>query len=308
MAAERFDLFMAKANAAYYGAQEFAHDFATAPEMTQVFGELLGAWAQTAWRMMGAPEDAILVEAGPGRGTLMADALRTWPDPPPVYFLETSAKLRDETRRRVPQARFIYDLIDLPEKPTILLGNEFLDALPVRQFVKRRDGWMERWVDQGAYIERPVDVMLPDDRVGSVRELNEAAFSFCAELSRREAIALFIDYGPMNSAPGESVQAIRHGRPADPLAFPGEADITAHVDFAEIKRRFHAQGPVKMNAFLTALGLFQRTDALALNNPEAAGELRAAARRLTAPEAMGSLFKVIALCPKDFPPLPGFEE
>jgi SAM-dependent MidA family methyltransferase len=303
---ERFDHFMARANAAYYAARDFSKDFVTAPELTQVFGELLGAWAKAVWRMLGAPENIMLVEAGPGRGTLMKNALRAWPAPT-VHFIETSPFLRAEQAARVPDAVWHESLESLPAGPVILIANEFLDALPVRQFVRREQGWMERWVEDAAYIEVATDFALPDDPVGSVREVNETAMEFCGKLAAREAVALFIDYGPMESGPGESVQAICGGEYANPLAAPGSADITAHVDFCEIARRYHCQGPVKQNAFLTALGLFQRTDFLARQNPAQAQALRLAAERLTAPEAMGSLFKVLLLCPSNFPTAPGFE-
>jgi SAM-dependent MidA family methyltransferase len=302
--AERFDHFMARANAAYYATHDPFTDFVTAPELTQVFGELLGAWAKISWQMMGAPANPLLVEAGPGRGTLMRDALRAWPDPQ-VHFIETSPRLRAEQRARVPHAHWHETLATLPDGPVILLANEFLDALPVRQFIRLDSGWAERWVEDGAYVDLPTDIALPDDPVGSIREINEPSIAFCAALEQRGAVALFLDYGPMQSGPGSSVQAIRDGKYADPLAAPGTADLTAHVDFAALAQRFNAQGPVKQNAFLTELGLFQRTYMLAQKNPAMSEKLRLAARRLTAPEAMGSLFKVLALCPKELPPLPG---
>jgi SAM-dependent MidA family methyltransferase len=313
---ERFDHFMARANAAYYGARNPYADFTTAPEISQVFGELLGGWARVVWGFMGEPADVMLVEAGPGRGVLMADALRVWPGAK-IHFIETSARLRAEQAARVPNATWHDRLEDLPERPMILLANEFLDALPVRQFVRREAGWMERYVEDGAYVEQPAadfyeNQSYKDDSTGDVREVGFAAADFVREITRRRAVALFIDYGPAASAPGESVQAIAGGRPADPLANPGSADITAHVDFAALAAAARAagadvQGPVKQNAFLTGLGLFQRTDALAQRVPAQAEALRLAARRLTAPEAMGSLFKAFAVCPKTFPQLPGFE-
>ncbi|MCB5945082.1 class I SAM-dependent methyltransferase [Acidocella sp. KAb 2-4] len=296
---------MARANAAYYARGAFTADFVTAPELTQVFGELLGAWAKVVWQMLGAPADVRLVEAGPGRGVLMADALRVW-NAPDVHFIEASPALRAEQAKRVPRATWHDSLESIPPGPMILLANEFLDALPVRQFIRREAGWMERYVADGAYVELPAEYPLPDDPVGSLREVNEAALAFCRKLAARGAVGLFIDYGPMRSAPGESVQAIRHGEYADPLQHPGEADITAHVDFGAIKAAVHAQGPVKQNAFLTALGLYQRSDVLARRHPEKAEALRLSVQRLTAPEAMGSLFKVIAVCPEGLPGLPGF--
>ena len=303
---------MARANAAYYAARDPFADFATAPELTQVFGELLGGWAKVVWRMLGAPTPIMLVEAGPGRGILMADALRAFGPGASVHFIETSARLRAAQRERVPAAVWHETLKDVPAGAMILLANEFLDALPVRQFVRRADGWQERHVEAGAYLELASDEPLPDDPPGSVREVNEAAQEFVAALARRGAVALFVDYGPQRGGAGESVQAIRNGAPADPLAAAGEADLTAHVDFAALaaaamRAGATTQGPVKQNTFLTALGLHQRTDALARRAPAQAGRLRAAAQRLTAPEAMGSLFKTFAVCPAGFPALPGFE-
>lgn len=296
---------MARANAAYYATQNFSTDFVTAPELTQVFGELLGAWAKVVWQMLGTPSNAMLVEAGGGRGVMMADALRAW-NAPAVHFIETSPRLRAEQARRVPNAHWHDSLASLPDGPVILLGNEFLDALPVRQFIRREMGWMERYVQDGAYVEHPADYDLPDSPAGEVREVNEAALEFVRALAARGGVGLLIDYGPMQSGAGESVQAIHNGQYANPLANPGSADITAHVDFAAIARTVHCQGPVKQNSFLTALGLYQRSDALARKNPHKADALRLAVQRLTAPEAMGSLFKVVAVCPEHFPTLPGF--
>ncbi len=309
--AERFDHFMARANTAYYAAHNPFADFVTAPELTQVFGELLGGWARVVWQMLGAPPEIILAEAGPGRGVLMADILRVF-GPAPVHFIETSPRLRIEQKRRVPQAVWHDSLATVADGPLILLANEFLDALPVRQFVRRASGWMERYVTAGEYLEQPAELDLPDHAEGSVLEINESANAFIKQLARRGAVGLFIDYGPLASAPGESVQAIRADKYADPLEAPGLADITAHVDFAALAqtaRTAGAQvwGPLKQHTFLTALGLHQRTDQLARSTPQAGERLRLAARRLTAPEAMGSLFKAMAICPKGLPPMPGFE-
>lgn len=308
---ERFDHFMARANAAYYAARDPFADFVTAPEISQVFGEILGGWARIAWEMMGSPGDIMLVEAGPGRGVLMADALRVF-TPASVHFIETSPRLRESQGKHVPGAVWHDTLADVPKRPMILIANEFLDALPVRQFIRRAEGWMERHVDAGEYVELPVEIDLPDDPESSVREVNEPALAFVTEIASRRAIALLVDYGPENSAAGESVQAIRDGKYANPLNQPGTADITAHVDFTALATAARAagadaRGPVKQNVFLTALGLFQRSDFLAQKNPANAENLRLAARRLTAPDAMGGLFKVLAVCPPGFPPLPGFE-
>jgi len=296
---------MARANAAYYARLDPFADFCTAPQLTQVFGELLGAWAKITWQLMGAPENIILAEAGPGTGAMMEDAMRAWPAPS-VHFIEISRRLRAEQAARVPNATWHDSLATIPPGPLILLANEFLDALPVRQFIRRATGWQERHVEHGAYVELPANECLPDDPIGSVREINEGAETFIRQLAARNAIALFIDYGPAIDAPGESVQAIRAKSYADPLQEPGSADVTAHVNFPALMRLTHSQGPVQQNHFLTRLGLLHRTEKLAALNPHMARNLNLAAWRLIAPEAMGSLFKAFAICPKDFPTLPGF--
>jgi SAM-dependent MidA family methyltransferase len=311
MQPERFDHFMARANAAYYAQHDPFADFVTAPELTQVFGEVLGAWARVVWQMMGSPPDIHLVEAGGGRGVMMADMLRNFPAAN-VHFIETSTRLQAEQASRVPHASWHQRLADLPAGDLIIIANEFLDALPVRQFICRDGVWHERFVADGAYIEQPADIILPSAPDNTVQEINETAAAFIREIADRNAIGLFIDYGPMQSAPGESVQAIHQGKFSNPLLAPGEADITAHVDFAALAQTAHAagaatQGPVKQNAFLTALGFMQRTGQLAQRNPAMAQNLHLAAQRLTDPAAMGSLFKVLAVCPANFPTLPGFE-
>jgi SAM-dependent MidA family methyltransferase len=308
----RFDHFMAQANAAYYATKNPFADFVTAPELTQVFGEVLGAWAKITWQLMGAPPDFILAEAGPGRGTLMADALRAFPEARQnLHLIETSAALRTEQAKRLPNATWHDSLATIPPGPMILLANEFLDALPVRQFIRRETGWMERHVENAAYAEIPAEFHA-EDPIGSVREINEAAQNFVADLAHRQAVALLIDYGAATGTPAETVQAIANGAYADPLQTPGQADITAHVDFAALAATAKAagaavQGPIPQNRFLTALGLFQRSDALAQKTPSMSENLKRAARRLTAPEAMGSLFKAMAITPKTFPSLPGFD-
>ncbi len=308
----RFDHFMARANAEYYASRDFAGDFVTAPELTQVFGEVLGAWAKFVWRMMGSPPDFILAEAGPGRGILMADALRAFPGARQrIHLIETSSRLRAEQAERIPMATWHESLATLPDRPLILIANEFLDALPVRQFIRRAAGWMERHVEAGMFVEIAAD-FIAEGAVGSIREVNEPAQQFIRDLAARRAIALFIDYGAATGEPADTVQAIRDGKYAEPLQNPGGADITAHVDFAALARTALAagagvQGPIPQNRFLTALGLFQRSDQLAQKTPAMAEKLKRAARRLTAPEAMGSLFKAFAITPPNFPVLPGFE-
>jgi SAM-dependent MidA family methyltransferase len=323
---ERLDAFIARANAAYYASHDPFADFTTAPEISQVYGELLGLWAAVTWQAMGAPDPVIFAEAGPGRGTLMADALRAIGRTAPAFghalrlhLVETSPRLRAIQAARLPAATWHARVEDLPPGPLLLLGSEFLDALPIRQFVRRGEGWTERFVRDGQYVEQ--GVIFPHDvegvAEGDVFERGDAARALAAHLAARVAreggAALFLDYGPARSAPGESLQAVRGGRPADPLAGPGSADLTAHVDFAALADAARAagaavHGPLPQGIFLARLGLFQRTGALARGNPARAAELTAAAHRLAEPDQMGRLFKAIAVCHPALPPPTGFAE
>ena len=315
----RLDRFMADANARYYAAHDPFRDFTTAPEISQVFGEILGLWAAVVWDAMGRPDPVLLIELGPGRGTLMADALRAVRRVAPgfaaalrVHLVEASPRLRAIQRQAVPEATW-HDAVDtLPPGPAIALANEFLDALPIRQFIRRGGGWMERWVDGGMAVERPADPPGRDAAEGEVVEVNDAARDVARWMAGRDA-ALILDYGPARSAPGESLQALRDGRPADPFAAPGEADLTAHVDFqsvADAARDAGAVpfGPVKQGPFLARLGLFQRTGMLARTQPPArAAAMIQAAQRLAEPDRMGGLFKALAICKPGLPTPPGFE-
>jgi NADH dehydrogenase [ubiquinone] 1 alpha subcomplex assembly factor 7 len=318
---ERLDAFMARANAAYYATHDPFADFTTAPEISQVFGELLGAWSAIVWQSMGAPGEVILAEAGPGRGTLMADALRATARVAPdfrravrVHLVETSPTLRAVQASRI-DAEWHDRVEDLPPGPMILLANEFLDALPIRQFV-RRAAWQERYVEAGGFVEIPSAEDLPETPEGGVREICEPALSLMRHLSARLAsqggAALFLDYGPARSAEGSSLQALRQGAACDPLVEPGTADLTAHVDFAALARAapgVAVHGPEPQGKFLARLGLFQRTGMLARTlAPEAGVRMLDGARRLAEPDGMGRLFKAMALCHPSLPQPPGFSE
>jgi SAM-dependent MidA family methyltransferase len=318
----RLDEFMARANAIYYAQRNPFSDFTTAPEISQVFGELLGAWSVVVWQQMGEPAHFAFVEAGPGRGSLMQDALRSVRRVAPAFaaasdiqFIEISVRLRAEQALRVPDAIWHDDIAHVPLAPTILLANEFLDALPIRQFIRRTGGWAERFVHEGAFVEMPSQGPGWEEPVGSIVEVSEAARSWVSDVARRLAAAggaaLILDYGPSESAVGESFQALRDGRPADPLAAPGAADLTAHVDFAALARSARLAGalvwgPISQGTFLARLGLWERIAALSSANPDRAVHLKAAARRLASPVRMGDLFKVMCLTQPDFPAPPGF--
>jgi len=315
-----------------------AGDFVTAPEVSQMFGELVGAWCIDNWARMGRPDPVILAELGPGRGTLMADLLRAARVAPDfrralrLHLVETSRALRAAQARRLADAapRWHDNLDTLPQGPLLLVANEFLDALPIRQLVRKADGWHERRVtldsdgalaftlaaapDPGTAIPRALSNAAP----GSVGEIRPAAAALAASvgarLSRQGGVALFIDYGHAASACGDTLQAVKNHRRHDVLADPGTADLTAHVDFATFAAAAtaagaRAWGPVTQGAFLVALGLATRAAALKERaTPAQAAAIDAACRRLIDPEEMGSVFKVLALAHPSLPAPAGLSE
>ncbi len=314
-----------------------AGDFTTAPEVSQMFGELLGLWAVETWQRMGSPPRLLFVELGPGRGTLMADALRAARIVPAflaaaeVNLVETSPVLRAaQTRALLPSGKaptWHADLASLPDGPVIVLANEFLDALPVRQFVRGVSGWHERLVGadgQGGLAFGLAAVATPALSVeappGTVIEVAEAALGMTDHLARRIAAQggawLALDYGSLTGGFGDTLQAVKRHAFVDPLAEPGEADLTVHVDFAGIGRRgaaagVHISGPVEQGAFLEALGLRRRAAALSARaTPAQAGAIAAAVERLAGRSArsMGGLFKAIGLSHPGLGSLPGFPD
>jgi SAM-dependent MidA family methyltransferase len=283
-------------------------DFTTAPEISQIFGELIGAALADLWKQSGSPADAIYAELGPGRGTLARDALRVLRAAGfagEVHLVETSPTLRAIQKESEPDAHWHEALDTLPDKPMLLVANEFFDALPIRQHV----GAMERRVVAAAGG-------LAFDRDGEIVETSPAREEAAAALGRRLAatggIALVIDYGHAKSAPGDTLQAVRGHQFAPVLANPGEQDLTAHVDFESVARSAADSGAsvtpvVTQGEWLNRMGIGARAAALATANPERAEELAAAVRRLAAKLEMGELFKVIALHSRDWPEPAGFE-
>ncbi|MBM3480281.1 MAG: class I SAM-dependent methyltransferase [Alphaproteobacteria bacterium] len=323
----------ARGNAVPIGA---AGDFVTAPEVSQVFGELLGAWAAATWGLAGSPSSLRLVELGPGRGTLMADALRATARPAPgfhraidIHLVEVNPALRAAQARAIGRAATWHDSIDtLPAGPAIFIANEFLDALPARQLVFRDGAWRERMVGldeagrfafrHGPAIGAPaLEPGQEDPREGDVVEVPEAARGMVAaiadRIARQGGAALFIDYGPMASGIGDTLQGLRRHESADPLSWPGETDLTVHVDLpamARAARRAGAQawGPVPQGAFLSRLGLHARAAALARGATPAQREaLRVACARLIGDAEMGSLFKAMAIGAPGLPVPAGFD-
>ncbi|MGB1209123.1 MAG: class I SAM-dependent methyltransferase [Paracoccaceae bacterium] len=306
-----------------FGAQG---DFITAPEVSQMFGELLGLVLAQAWMDQGAPAVCTLAELGPGRGTLMADILRATRAVPGfhaamrVHLIEAAPALRTEQASRVPHATWVDSLADLPKAPLFVVANEFFDALPIRQFIRAGAGWTERVIglDAGGTLTfgltpaAPLDALthrLDDTRDGDLVETCTPAQHMAADLGARigahGGMGLLIDYGDWRSL-GDTLQALSAHRPIDPLATPGQADLTAHVDFEAIATAV-TQAPTPcahtrlcpQGIFLERLGITARAQSLARNMTEPAlGTHIAAHRRLTHPQEMGTLFKVLGLYPK----------
>ncbi len=311
-----------------------AGDFTTAPEISQMFGELLGLCLAQVWLDQGAPAPFALAEIGPGRGTLMADMLRAIRAVPGmaaaarVHLVEASPRLRARQAEALAgHAPEWHDRVeDLPDLPLFLVANEFFDALPIRQFERRRAGWAERMVGlrdgrlaPGLGPVTPYPALarrLADTREGEVVETCPAAEGIAAEIGRRVAArggaALVVDYGGWHSL-GDTFQAVKGHAPADPFADPGEADLTAHVDFEPLARAFAASGAavsalVPQGVFLERLGIAARAGVLARGLSGAALAAHIAAhRRLTHPDEMGQLFKVLAAYPEGKAPPPGLD-
>jgi NADH dehydrogenase [ubiquinone] 1 alpha subcomplex assembly factor 7 len=311
-------------------------DFITAPEISQMFGELIGLWAAVTWEQMGKPASFILAELGPGRGTLMADALRAahaqegFTDAAKLHLIEISPALRAHQHETIGHAtpQWHNDITTLPDGPLIVFANEFFDALPVRQFMCKDNVWRERLIttaDQGS--DNPFRFTLAENAAddprlpataanGTLAEICGAGEALAAKLGTRFSAAggaaLIIDYGYGRPARGDSLQAVKGHAYADPLADPGNADITAHVDFtalAEAARHAGATsfGPLGQGIFLLALGIAQRAEALS-GDQDAAGrhKIETALRRLIAPSEMGTLFKALALAAPRLGTPPGF--
>ncbi len=295
-----------------------AGDFITAPEISQMFGELIGAWIVERWQAMGAPSPVRLVELGPGRGVLMADALRATRGVPGfhpaigLHLVESNATLRAEQQSRLasfkPSWHERFDQV--PEGPLLLVANEFFDALPVRQFHKTSSGWHERMIglDPAGALTlalapgvTPFAPLLPDAPSGAEAELCEPARAIAADIGarvkRHGGWALIVDYG-YDEGHGASLQAVRGHRGAGILDRPGETDLSTHVDFAALAAAAATRtfGPVGQGAFLTALGIAHRAESLKANASDAQRHaIDAALRRLIDPDQMGTLFRVLAV-------------
>jgi NADH dehydrogenase [ubiquinone] 1 alpha subcomplex assembly factor 7 len=324
--------YMGEANARYYASRDplgAAGDFITAPEISQMFGELIGLWLADLCIRAGRTEPVHYVELGPGRGTLARDALRAMKRyglEPRVHFIESSIALKEIQLEAVPGALFHHDLSTVPlEGPVLVVANEFLDALPVRQLVRTGVGWREVMVatEDERFVcvpgDRPMDSALPEDLrdapEGTLVETTPAAAAVVYEAAGRLAAqggaALFIDYGHDAPRTGSTLQAVRAHQKVDPFAMPGEADLTAHVDFASLAPMAAARGArwlgtVGQGAWLTELGIAQRADALSEFAPQHREALHAAKERLIAADQMGELFKVFGMVGPTWPDGVGF--
>jgi SAM-dependent MidA family methyltransferase len=305
------EAFMGACNEYYYATRDplgASGDFTTAPEISQMFGELTGACLADCWARAGKPNDAIYVELGPGRGSLAADALRVIRSAgldPNVHFVETSPVLREAQARAVPGATWHDDIESLPEAPMLLVANEFLDALPVRQFV----GGIERKVVIAAGG-------LAFDRDGEIVERSPARDEVVSVIGKRlvasGGAALLIDYGHPKTAPGDTLQAIHTHRFSPVLDRPGEQDLTAHVDFEAVAKAVGETGAsvtplVPQGQWLERLGIAARAQALSRAHPERGPEIETALHRLCARDQMGELFKVIGIHSPNWPAPAGFE-
>lgn len=310
-------------------------DYVTAPEISQIFGELLGLWCVQVWRGQGGPKPMRLVELGPGRGTLMADILRASRAAPEfleeleVVLVEASPRLRDAQRERLDawsgMVRWAGRLEDaLGDGPILLVANEFFDALPIRQYVRTSRGWNERMVALDAsgsltfaLAPQPATPTrkVPEAPEGAVLEISAAASAICHEIgrcvARRGGGALIVDYGYDKPGGGETLQALERHAFASVLERPGERDLSAHVDFSSLiasatEAGAKTYGPIPQGRFLSDLGIGRRLEQLMAGHPEHGHAIGSQVNRLIDPAQMGDLFKALAILPPTAPKPPGF--
>jgi NADH dehydrogenase [ubiquinone] 1 alpha subcomplex assembly factor 7 len=315
-----------------------AGDFTTAPEISQIFGELIGLWCAALWDRMGRPDPIVLAELGPGRGVLMSDLLRAagtvaeFRRALRIFLVEASPVLRREQEERLYEARptWVARADELPEGPLLLVANEFLDALPIQQFVRGAGGWSERLVgvdpeDRLVFVDGPespaasllVPTGLRQSPPGTIAEICPSALALAdmlgVRLAREPGVALFVDYGYFPAAPGPTLSALHRHRAVSTLAAPGTADLSAHVDFAAFAEAARAAGaetygPIGQGRFLAALGAGLRLAALtARATPAQQRSLESGIKRLLDPDEMGNLFKALALVSPGLPEPAGFE-
>ncbi len=311
-------------------------DFVTAPEISQMFGEMIGLWCADVWRQMGKPEKFALLELGPGRGTLMQDAMRAtekiggFHQAMNLCLIESNTTLREMQKKKLwaSSPQYIEDVAALSKMPAIIIANEFFDALPIRQFEKTFQGWSEKVVtidnNRLGFTHLPLDPSLaffiPDDmkdaNPGTVHEVSLPALAITRDITKHitqhGGAALIVDYGYVENSGKPSLQAVSDHAYADIFEHPGENDLTAHVDFAALKYTVTAnggvvQGPLGQGDFLQNLGITLRADQLKNHaTPEQAKEIITALQRLIDPSEMGTLFKAMAIAMPSLSDLPGF--
>lgn len=342
--AEYMHICMADPEHGYYKTQEAIGrqgDFITAPEVSQMFGELIGIWCITTWQQLGKPSPFCLAELGPGKGTLMQDLLRAvknnseFMNAAQVVLVETSEALKKVQKSKLPEdlvesekIKWEIDINKLPQMPVIFVANEFFDVVPFRQYVKKQSGWHEIGIglspdnslQKMALANQIEPSQLPananDEPEGAVFEhapAREAIMQTLAEqINKHSGAALIIDYGHLTSCFGDTFQAMAQHAYADPLAAPGEHDLTSHVDFQPLATAAQAAGLQSVHTatqgeFLLNLGLLERAGNLGRGKDEAdQNRIRSEVERLAAPDQMGTLFKVMAIASSDIKPS-GFE-
>lgn len=324
--------YMAAANRHYYATRDplgVAGDFTTAPEISQMFGELVGIWIADLWMRANRPAFDY-VELGPGRGTLAADALRTMASfgctPVSLHLVETSPILTAAQTERHPTAFHHLDISGLPDdRPLIIIANEFFDALPIHQYIAADDGWRELVVGREddrliatagpAVKEGAIPERLKRQPLGTIIETAPAAAALMADcasrIARQDGAMLVIDYGYIGPASGDTFQAVKAHDYIDPFANPGETDLTAHVDFTALATAAHAAdiraiGPARQGDWLYRLGIDARCAALASATPARAAELIGQRNRLVSTEEMGELFRILAIHSRHWPIPEGF--
>ena len=319
----------------YMRRDPLGRDFITAPELSQIFGELIGLFFVQAWEDRGRPHRFRLVELGPGRGTLMADLLRAaairpgFGDGAQITLIEASPVLREVQAETLTGAQISWgkELREVPaDGPLFLIANEFFDALPVHQFIRLNGRWRERMVsaegEDLTFVATPdpvpdsiIPLHLRDAPEGAIFETSPASQAIAHDIARRiseaHGAALVIDYGHTPSGVGDTFQAVRANRFFDPLSEPGEADLTCHVDFAALaaaarEAEGHVVGPEPQGSFLELLGIHTRAERLRRAAPDNAAEINQVVDRLINPLQMGMLFKVMAICEDNSPGVPGF--
>nr|WP_050750499.1 SAM-dependent methyltransferase [Erythrobacter sp. NAP1] len=325
--------YMAESNMRYYTSRDPLGedaDFITAPEVSQMFGELIGLWLADLWVRMGSRKRIHYVELGPGRGTLASDALRTaarYEFAPQVHFVETSPALRKIQLEAFPDAQHHDDLSTLPDDaPLLIVANEFFDALPIHQLVRSANGWHERLVgledDEFVFVagDKPMDSIVPRSwksaSQGTMIETSAAASAVMQEIAGRlkeqGGAALIIDYGAFELRAGSTLQAIRSHEKVDVFAHPGQADLTAHVDFEMLKDVAEKNGADVMGLqmqgeWLRQMGIETRLEALQRKNPAEKDKLKRQFDRLVDDGQMGLLFKVLGICGRRWPIGVGFD-